>query len=88
MPELSNIEIVANLPGEPRAVSAAGVTRTEQRLLTLENASPFDSTNAHRRLSSSPTTRARRAQRSPRFAGSKPLLLEASAIAGPSVPCC
>ena len=50
MPELSDLEIVANLPGEPRAVSAAGVTRTEQRLLTLENASPFDSTNAHRRL--------------------------------------
>jgi rhamnogalacturonyl hydrolase YesR len=50
MPELSDLEIVANLPGEPRAISAAGVTRTEQRLLTLENASPNDSTNAHRRL--------------------------------------
>ena len=51
MPQLSDLEIVANLPGEPRAISAAGVTRTEQRLLTLENGSPFDTaTSARRRI--------------------------------------
>ena len=32
MQQLSELESVANLPGEPRDVSAAGVTRTEQRL--------------------------------------------------------
>ena len=51
MPELSELEIVVNLPGEPRAVSAAGVTRTAQRIVTLENDSPFDpSASSRRRL--------------------------------------
>jgi unsaturated rhamnogalacturonyl hydrolase len=51
MPQLTDLETVANLPGEPRAISAAGVTRSEQRILTLENGSSFDTgTNARRRL--------------------------------------
>jgi unsaturated rhamnogalacturonyl hydrolase len=55
--QLNELESVAGLAGEPREVSAAGVTRTEQRLATIENGSPFDpstssesSTNARRRL--------------------------------------
>jgi unsaturated rhamnogalacturonyl hydrolase len=43
------LESVAALPGEPRNVSAAGVTRTEQRLTTLENDSPFDTSAGTRR---------------------------------------
>jgi len=47
----SEIERVAALAGEPRSISAAGVTRTEQRLVTLESESPFDpSPDARRRL--------------------------------------
>ncbi|MEO5740040.1 MAG: hypothetical protein ABIS29_05550, partial [Vicinamibacterales bacterium] len=49
MPQLNELESVADLAGEPRHVSAAGVTRTGQRILTLENASPFDS-SARRRI--------------------------------------
>ena len=49
MPQLTDLEAVANLPGEPHAISAAGVTRTEQRLLTLENGSPFDTATSSRR---------------------------------------
>ena len=45
----SELESVAALPGEPRNVSAAGVTRTEQRLTTLENDSPFDTSAGTRR---------------------------------------
>ncbi len=49
--QLNELESVAGLAGEPREVSAAGVTRTEQRLATIENGAPFDtSTNARRRL--------------------------------------
>src|SRR5688500_15965578 len=46
MPQLNELERVANLPGEPRHVSAAGVTRTGQRLITLENPSPFEPTRS------------------------------------------
>ena len=49
--QLSELERVAALAGEPRNLSAAGVTRTEQRIATIENDSPFDpSSNARRRL--------------------------------------
>jgi unsaturated rhamnogalacturonyl hydrolase len=51
MPQLNELESVATLAGEPRHVSAAGVTRTGQRLITLENASPFElSQDARRRI--------------------------------------
>jgi rhamnogalacturonyl hydrolase YesR len=41
MPQLTEVENIAALPGEPNAVSAAGVTRSGQRIVTVENASPF-----------------------------------------------
>ena len=44
------LDALAALPGEPSIVSAAGVTRDETRLLTLENPSPFDASRAARRL--------------------------------------
>ena len=44
------LDAVAALPGEPRIVSAAGVTRDQTPLLTLENPSPFDPSRAERRL--------------------------------------
>ena len=48
---LSEIERVAALAGEPRSISAAGVTRTEQRLVTIESEPPFEpSPNERRRL--------------------------------------
>jgi rhamnogalacturonyl hydrolase YesR len=51
MQQLNEVETVAGLAGEPRHVSASGVTRTGQRLITLENASPFDpSATTHRRI--------------------------------------
>ena len=51
MQQLNELESVANLAGEPRHISAAGVTRTGQRLITLENASPFEpSQDARRRI--------------------------------------
>jgi rhamnogalacturonyl hydrolase YesR len=51
MPQLTELEIVAALPEEPRHVSAAGVTRSAQRLATFENSSPFDpSANTRRRV--------------------------------------
>ena len=40
---------VASMRGEPRHVSAAGVTRTGGRLATLENASPFEPLRRSRR---------------------------------------
>ena len=49
MQPLSELESVAALPGEPRSVSAAGVTRTGQRLATLENDSSFDTATSTRR---------------------------------------
>lgn len=51
MPQLNELEIVAALAGEPQSVSAAGVTRSAQRLATIENSSPFDpSADARRRI--------------------------------------
>jgi unsaturated rhamnogalacturonyl hydrolase len=51
MPQLNELETVAALAGEPHHVSAAGVTRTAQRLATIENSSPFDpSMKARRRI--------------------------------------
>lgn len=43
------LEKIAALPGEPQTISAAGVTRSERPLLTIENAVPF-STSDQRRL--------------------------------------
>jgi len=37
----NEIDVVAGVAGEPQHVSAAGVTRTASRLLTVENGSPF-----------------------------------------------
>jgi unsaturated rhamnogalacturonyl hydrolase len=49
--QIDQLTAVASLPGEPRQVSAAGVTRTASRLLTIENADPFNpATRARRRL--------------------------------------
>ena len=51
MQQVNELENVAGLAGEPRHISAAGVTRTGQRIITLENMSPFDpSTPARRRI--------------------------------------
>jgi len=41
---------VAALPGEPRSVAAAGVTRDEAPILTIENSGAFDSADAKRRV--------------------------------------
>jgi unsaturated rhamnogalacturonyl hydrolase len=38
----SELNAIASLTGDPQLVSAAGVTRSEAPLLTLENPSPFD----------------------------------------------
>jgi unsaturated rhamnogalacturonyl hydrolase len=46
----SNITAVAALPGEPRTVSAAGLTRDDESILTIENPSAFDPAVAQRRL--------------------------------------
>ena len=37
----SELDIVAALAGQPRHISAAGVTRSGARLMTLENDSPY-----------------------------------------------
>jgi len=51
MQQSNELQSVAGLTGEPRHISAAGVTRTGQRIITLENTSPFDpSTTARRRV--------------------------------------
>ncbi len=42
------IAAIAAIDGEPRIVSAAGVTRSEESLLTLENSSPFDASSQRR----------------------------------------
>ena len=48
---VNEVESVARLAGEPDHVAAAGVTRTGQRLLTIENGSPFSAlTGAGKRL--------------------------------------
>lgn len=44
------LDALAALPGEPGIVSAAGVTRDETPLLTLENPSAFDLSRPERRL--------------------------------------
>ena len=44
------LDALAAVAGEPRIVSAAGVTRDETPLLTLENPSPFDASRPERRL--------------------------------------
>ena len=44
------LEALAALPGEPRSVSAAGTTRDDVPLLTLENSSPFDPSRPERRV--------------------------------------
>jgi len=49
----TELDTVAALAGEPRNISAAGVTRSEKRLMTVENGSPFDAvpnSGAPRRL--------------------------------------
>jgi rhamnogalacturonyl hydrolase YesR len=46
----TRIDAIARLAREPRIVSAAGVTRDETPLLTLENPSPFDPTATGRRM--------------------------------------
>ena len=44
------LDALAALPGEPRIVSAAGVTRDETPLLTVENPSAFDLSRPERRI--------------------------------------
>jgi rhamnogalacturonyl hydrolase YesR len=46
----SEINAVAALPGEPRVVSAAGVTRDETPLLTIENPEAFDPSETKLRI--------------------------------------
>ncbi len=46
----SQVAAAAALPGEPRIVSAAGVTRRETPLLTIENPSAFDPASTRLRL--------------------------------------
>ena len=49
MQQVNEIQRVAELAGEPQHVSAAGVTRTGSRLLTIENAAPFETSQSSRR---------------------------------------
>jgi unsaturated rhamnogalacturonyl hydrolase len=49
-PNEAEIRAVAALPGEPRIVSAAGVTRDETPILTLENPDALDPAATKRRL--------------------------------------
>ena len=44
------LEAVAKLPGEPALVSAAGMTKAEEPILTIENAAAFDTSATKRRL--------------------------------------
>ena len=46
----AGLQAVAALPGEPRIVSAAGITRNETPLLTIENPSAFDPSSTKLRL--------------------------------------
>jgi hypothetical protein len=46
----ADLKALASLPGEPRSVSAAGVTRGETPLLTIENPSAFDPASTRLRL--------------------------------------
>jgi len=49
-PLADDIRAVAALPGEPHTVAAAGVTRDEAPVLTIENASAFDPVETRRRV--------------------------------------
>jgi len=49
-PLRAELAAVAALAGEPRVVSAGGMTRNETPLLTLENGSPFTPQDTHRRV--------------------------------------
>jgi unsaturated rhamnogalacturonyl hydrolase len=44
----ADVQAVATLAGQPALVSAAGLTRRDTRILTIENPSPFDSSQARR----------------------------------------
>ena len=44
------VRAVAALPGEPRIVAAAGVTRDEAPIVTIENPGAFDPADAKRRV--------------------------------------
>lgn len=46
----ADLTAIAALPGEPRLVSAAGITRAETPLLTIENPSAFDPSSTKLRL--------------------------------------
>src|SRR5262249_10558279 len=46
----ADVRVVAALPGEPQTVAAAGVTRDEQNILTIENRSALDPADATRRV--------------------------------------
>ena len=46
----AELQALASLPGEPRILSAAGVTRKDTPLLTIENPSAFEPASAKRRL--------------------------------------
>jgi unsaturated rhamnogalacturonyl hydrolase len=46
----AELKALAALPGEPRIVSAAGITRADTPLLTIENGSAFDPASAKLRL--------------------------------------
>src|SRR5687767_3849121 len=61
MPQLADLETIAALPGEPRTVSAAGVTRSAQRIATIENPSPFAQSSQRRLVIVADNERAARA---------------------------
>jgi unsaturated rhamnogalacturonyl hydrolase len=44
------LDAIAKLPGEPSMVSAAGITRNEDPILTIENGSAFDGPGRKRRV--------------------------------------
>jgi len=44
------LDAVAKLPGEPQIVSAAGITKSEEPILTIENAGAFDAASTRRRI--------------------------------------
>lgn len=46
----SELEQVAKLPGEPSIIAAAGMTKDERPILTLENRSAFDPASKQRRV--------------------------------------
>ena len=46
----ADLRSIAALPGEPNRVAAAGVTRDEAAILTIENDAAFDPASTRRRL--------------------------------------